>query len=148
MAVDIKQAHRKLVEEAYGKGRLEAFDEVCDPAVRSHDPVAGDGDLRKAKQDCAMYRSAFSDLRCTVLLQIAEGDLVATHWRMTGTNDGALMGIGPTGAKCTVEGISFGRFRGGKQVEVWVQWDGLGLMRQLGVGTQAGARGEEARPQP
>ena len=28
MAVDIKQAHRQLLEEAFGKGRLDAFDEI------------------------------------------------------------------------------------------------------------------------
>ncbi len=145
MAVDVKKAYRQLLEDGFGKGRLAVFDEVCDPGYQGHDPVAGGGDLRKAKQDCAMYRSAFPDLRCTVLGQVLEADTVVTHWRMSGTHDGSLMGIQPTGKPCTVEGISLGRFRGGKLVEDWVQWDALGLMRQLGVGMSA-AREEEARP--
>jgi predicted ester cyclase len=147
MAVDIKQAHRQLLEEAFGKGRLDAFDEICDRGFKTHDPVAGDADLRKAKQDCATYRSAFPDLRCTILAQVLDGDTVVTHWRMSGTHDGTLMGIEPTGARCTVEGISLGRFRGGKLVEDWVQWDGLGLMRQLGVGMGAPSRASEVHPQ-
>ncbi len=142
MAVDTKQAYRQLLEEAFGKGRLDAFDDICDRGLESHDPVAGDGDLRKAKQDCAMYRSAFPDLRCTILAQCAEGDTVVTHWRMTGTHEGTLMGIQPTGNRCTVEGMALGRFRGGKLVEDWVQWDALGLMRQLGVGMSAAHQDE------
>ena len=69
---------------------------------------------------------------------------------MNGTHQGALMGIAPTGARCTCEGISIGRFKGGKLVEDWVQWDGLGLMRQLGVAPSAqpgaSAGGTEKRP--
>ncbi len=146
MAVDMKQAFRQLLEDGFGKGRIAVFDEVCDASFRGHDPVAGDGDLRKAKQDCAMYRSAFPDLRCSVLGQYVDGDTVVTHWRMTGTHEGSLMGIQPTGRRCTSEGISVARFAGGKVVEDWVQWDALGLMRQLGASLGA-PREEELRPQ-
>ena len=144
MAVDVKQAYRTLLEDAFGKGRIEAFDEVCDRSYRGHDPVDGDLDLAKAKDNCTMYRSAFPGLRCTILAQSLEGDLLATHWRMSGKHEGTLFGIPPTGATCTSEGISIARFRGGKCVEDWVQWDALGLLRQLGmtVGAAAGARPE------
>jgi predicted ester cyclase len=147
MAVDVKQAYRQLLEEGFGKGRLDVFDEICDRGLRAHDPVAGDVDLRQAKQNCAMYRSAFPGLRCTILAQYVDGDTVATRWRMTGIHDGTLMGVQPTGAECTVEGISVGRFQGGKLVEDWVQWDAFGLMRQLGVKMTAASPEEEARPQ-
>ncbi len=150
MAVDIKQSHRRLIEEAFGSGRLEVFDELCDSGYREHDPVAGDGDLAKARESCRMYRAAFPDLKPTILGSYADHDTVITHWRMTGTHQGALMGIAPTGARCAAEGISLARFRGGKIAESWVQWDALGLMRQLGVApsAQAGASagGAEKRP--
>ena len=148
MAVDVKQAYRTLLEDAFGKGRVDAFDEVCDRSYRGHDPLGGDLDLAQAKDNCAMYRSAFPGLRCTILAQVAEGDTVVTHWRMSGVHEGTLMGIAATGATCTVEGISFGKFRAGKLVDDWIQWDALGLMRQLGVTLQAGTRKTEARPSP
>jgi predicted ester cyclase len=138
MAVDTKQAYRRLLEEAFGKGNLTAFDEVCDPGYRVHDPVGGDGDVRQDKENCGMYRSAFPDLRPTLLGQFAEGDTVVTHWRMTGTHTGELMGIAPTGARCVVDGISIGRFKGGKLAESWTQWDALGMLRQLGAAPSAG----------
>jgi len=141
MAVDIKQAHRRVVEEAFGKGNLAVFDEICDPGYRSHDPVTGDADLSKEKENCRMDRTAFPDLKPTVLSSCADGDVVVTHWRMTGTHQKALMGIEPTGARCTVEGITLGRFRAGKLVEDFTQWDALGLLRQLGVAPSLGAGG-------
>ena len=150
MAVDIKQAHRRVIEEAFGKGNVDVFDEICDPSFRSHDPVTGDADLRQEKENCRMYRTAFPDLKPTILSSCAEGDMVVTQWRMTGTHQKALMGIEPTGARCTVEGITIARFRAGKLVEDFTQWDALGLLRQLGAAPslQVGgaARMGEKRP--
>jgi steroid delta-isomerase-like uncharacterized protein len=152
MAIDIKQASRRLLEEAYGKGNLEVFDEICDPGYSGHDPVTGDTDLKHAKENCRMYRTAFPDLSCTIVACYAERDTVFTHWRMTGTHEKPLMGIPATGKRCTVEGMSLTRFRGGKLAEDWVQWDALGLMRQLGAwtsqqaGTSTTRRTEQTHP--
>ncbi len=151
MAVDIKQAYRRIIEEAYGGGDLKAFDEVCDPSCRFHDPLAGDLDLNGEKANCRTYREAFPDMKATILASYVDGSTAITHWRVSGTHRGALMQLQPTGKSGTVEGISIAKFRNGKLVEDWVQWDALGLMRQLGVGptlvtAPAAARGEEARP--
>ncbi|HET6439584.1 MAG TPA: ester cyclase [Anaeromyxobacter sp.] len=101
MATDLKKAHRQLLEEAFGDGRLGAFDAVCDPGFRPCDPLAGKAKLNEWKENCALYRSAFPGLRCTFLGQVGDGDIVATHWRMSGIHKGPLMGIPPTGASCT-----------------------------------------------
>lgn len=152
MAVDIKQAHRRLIEDAYGKGKLEVFDELCDRGYRSHDPLTGDADLEKTKESCRMYRTAFPDMQPTVIGSFLDGDTVVTHWRMTGTHRGALMNTAPTGNRCTVEGITIGKFRSGKLEEEWTQWDALGLFRQIGVtptiqpGAGAGAGTTQKRP--
>ena len=113
MAVDIKQAHRRIFEEAYGKGKLEVFDELCDRSYRSHDPFTGDASLEQTKESCRMYRAAFPDMQPTTVGSFLDGDTVVTQWRMVGTHQGALMNIAPSGARCTVEGITIGKFRGG-----------------------------------
>jgi predicted ester cyclase len=149
MAVDAKQSIRRLLEEAYGKGNLAVFDEICDPGYRAHDPVGGEMDLARAKESCQGYKTAFPDLKPTILASAQDGDLVVTHWRMTGQHQRSLMGIEPTGQRVTVEGISLSRFRAGRLVEDWAQWDALGLLRQLGAAPdlQAGS-GARARTQP
>jgi len=133
MAVDTKQIPKRLLEEAFGKGNLQVFDEACDPSFRSHDPLTGDSNLDGEKELVRGYRTSFPDIKPTVLSVLAEGDTVVTQWRMTGTHQKALMGIEATGRRATVEGITISRFRGGKLVEEWNQWDALGLLRQLGV---------------
>lgn len=149
MAVDQKQSIRRLLEEGYGKGNTAVFDEICDPSYRAHDPISGDLDLARAKESCRGYKTAFPDLKPTILASFQEGDTVVTHWRMTGQHQKSLMGIEPTGKRVTVEGISLSRFKGGRLSEDWVQWDALGMLRQLGVpaGIQPGT-GQSERTQP
>jgi predicted ester cyclase len=149
MAIDMKQASRRLIEETFGKGNLEAYDEICATDFKGHDPFAGDANLAQEKELCRGYRSAFADLKPTILGCWADGETVFTHWRMTGMHTGELKGIAPTGARCTVEGMSVDRYRNGRLQESWAQWDALGLLRQLGVAPTAqvgtGARPTERR---
>jgi predicted ester cyclase len=99
-----------------------------------------------------MYRAAFPDMQPTLLATVQDGDTVVTQWRMTGTHQGALMNIAPTGNRGAVEGITIARFRSGKLVEEWTQWDALGLLRQIGAapslqpGAGAGAGAAQKRP--
>lgn len=146
MAVDIKQASRRIAEELYGEGKLEVADEIADRGLRVHDPVAGDVGLDDVKKTVQMYRSAFPDLDCSVLAQYVDGECCITRWRSTGTHRGAFMGIEPTGTHGSVEGITIDRYRGGKLVESWTQFDSLGLLRQLGAAPrlEAGAPQQQA----
>jgi hypothetical protein len=36
------EASRRLIKEAFGKGRLELLDELCADGFVSHDPIQGD----------------------------------------------------------------------------------------------------------
>jgi len=139
MAVDLKQTSRRVMEEAFGKGNYGVFDECCSEEYRAHDPLTGDTDLEGEKQSCRMYKEAFPDLKPLILSAYTDGEVCVTHWRMTGTHQKELMGLEPMGARCTVEGITIDRFKAGKIVETWTQWDALGLMRQLGVAPTVGA---------
>jgi hypothetical protein len=141
MAIDMKQATRRLIEEAYGKGNVGVFEEICATDYRAHDPFLGDSDLKQEQDNCRMFRSAFPDLKPTILASYADGECVVTHWKMIGTHSGALKNIQPTGARCLVEGISINRYRSGKLAETWMQWDALGLIRQLGVAPTLPAMG-------
>src|SRR4028118_1849687 len=85
------------------------------------------------KEYVAAYRSAFSDLHLEIEDQIAEGDKVVTRWTGTGTHDGELAGIPPTGNQVTLPEMEIVRISGGKLVEGWEGYDSMNLMRQLGV---------------
>ena len=86
-----------------------------------------------ANQYYATYRAAFPDTHLTIEDQIAEGDKVVTRWTATGTNQGTLMGIPPSGKRVTITGISITRIANGKAVEDWVNFDTLGMLQQIGA---------------
>ena len=67
---------------------------------------------------------------------VVEGDKVATRWVSTGTHQGELQGIAPTGKNISITGISVARFANGKIAEEWANWDALGMMKQLGIISQ------------
>lgn len=150
MAVDIKQISRKICEDVFGKGNLGYLDQVCDPSFKSHDPLAGDADIAGLKRQAEGYRAAFPDMQMTILGACAEGDTACVRWRCTGTNTKPFMGVQPTGKKLSVEGIVFDRYRNGKLVESFGQWDTLGFLQSLGIVPRldlgAGKPAPEQRP--
>jgi predicted ester cyclase len=76
---------------------------------------------------------------------ITEGDKVAVRGTISGTHQGDLMGIPPTGRQVTVTLIDVNRIEDGKLVERWGVSDMLGMMQQLGVIPEPGQPGE---PEP
>jgi len=85
-----------------------------------------------------MFLGAFPDLHLTLEDIIAEGDKMVTRWTMRGTHQGASLGMPPTGKQCTMPGIGIFRLDGGKVAELWVIYDQLGMLQQLGMAPMPG----------
>ena len=85
------------------------------------------------------WREAFPDLNITVDTQVAENDLVAVRWTARGTNTGSGNGIPATGRTVQINGTTLFRLDDGKIAEEWTCANSLGLMRQLGLDTDAAA---------
>jgi predicted ester cyclase len=75
---------------------------------------------------------AASDFQVRILIQIAEGDLVATRWEFSATQTGPYLGHPPTGKRATWTGVQIDRVENGKIVESWVDWDKFRLFTELG----------------
>ena len=142
MSKENKALTPRLLEEVWHQGNLDVADEVHDANYISHGMGIDTPGTAGFKQFVTAYLGAFPDMHFTVEDQIAEGDKVVTRWTATGTHTGELMGIPPTGKQSTVTGISIGRYAGGKIVEVWDNWDALGMLQQLGVVPPMGGGGE------
>ena len=80
-----------------------------------------------------MMFAAFPDGRHILEEVIAEGDKVVTRGIFSGTHQGEIMGIPPTGKQVTFSVVHIDRVVDGKIVEHWGQGDTLAMMRQLGV---------------
>jgi steroid delta-isomerase-like uncharacterized protein len=130
------KAVAKRFYDAWNARDLDAFDEIVAPEAEDHDPQNPFREMRGpagAKRAAEMYHSAYSDGRINVHEQVAEGDLVVTRWTGTGTHDGELMGMPPTGKWVEIDGITIDRIADGKIVESWTCFDTLGMMQQLGA---------------
>jgi len=77
--------------------------------------------------------TAFPDIKFTVLNVIESGDYAAGHWTATMTHSGEGMGVKPTGQRLEIAGMAILRCADGKAVEVWDQWDRLGLLTKIGA---------------
>ena len=135
-----EKAHR-LMEEAFGAGKVEVIDEVLDPYFVCYDPNSEAGEVRGAdtiKGEIEYFRSAVPDLTYTVEDQIAEGDEVVTRWTASGTHEGEFFGVPGSGNRIEMSGIQIDRFdeESGKMVEEWPEYDLLGAMRQIGAVTE------------
>jgi predicted ester cyclase len=80
-----------------------------------------------------MFFDAFPDLQGTVEDVVGEGDKVASRLRWRGTHQGELMGIPPSGKQVDFTLQAIHRIAEGKIVEGWVNYDTLGMMRQIGA---------------
>lgn len=130
-----KEIVRRFNYEAFNEGNLDVVYELLTDDAVIHDPmstVEGSGP-EAAREFIQMYRSAFPDAHMEIEHIIAEGDLVAFHWIATGTHEGELMGIEPTGNEVEVVGFEIDRIEDGKIAEGWALYDVFGMMQQLGV---------------
>jgi len=134
-------AHRFHLD-IFQAGSLAAADELCTPDFAWHAPGAGvPQGAAGVKQMATMYRTAFPDLRITHEDTISQGDKVVIRWTVTGTHQGELQGVPPSGRRVTVTGIDIFRVAGGKLAELWQNYDQLGMLQQIGAVSAPGQGG-------
>jgi len=79
------------------------------------------------------FFAAFPDLQLTITWMVAEDDMVVAHYTATGTHQGEMAGIAPTGKRVSFTGMDGIRIVDGKFVEHWGNMDEMALMGQLGA---------------
>ena len=130
-----KMLVRRQFEEVWNGATWATVDELYAPNYVNHDPYNPNQPTGPEgfKQRVRGYRSALHGFDLRIERQIAEGDMVETHWSLRGTHGGELEGTAPTGKSVYVDGQLLSRIVDGKFVEEWVHWDTLGLLRQIGA---------------
>ncbi len=83
---------------------------------------------RYLRQDSA----TFPDSRMTIDHVVAEGNFVAFHGAYVGTQKGSMGPFPPSNKQMSVEIAGVQRFENGKVAEMWVTWDNLAALTQLG----------------
>jgi predicted ester cyclase len=129
-----KEIAGRLVLEAFNEGRLEVVDEVMSADLDDHSMQPGLPPGREGvKALIRAVRSAFPDIKNTIIRQVAEGDIVVQQIRSAGTMEGDFMGMKATGRRATWDAVHIVRLQDEKIVEHWAVQDQLSLLQQLGL---------------
>jgi steroid delta-isomerase-like uncharacterized protein len=127
-----KVSSRRYFEEIWNEGKYALLNDLLAPTYvdrMSSWPAGPEG----VRQEMSLYRKAIPNLHFRVEDVIAEDDKVVTRLTVTGTQHGDLPRIPAAGKQFTVSGIVIFRFDDGRAVEGWMEFNFLGLYRQLGA---------------
>ena len=110
-------------------------DVVAEDFVRHSDATPGPPitsreafiDLQKS------FLASMPDQRVTMQQMVAEGDYVAVLATYSGTQTGAMGEFPPTGEYAELQFLALFRIKDGLITELWVEWDNLAMLQQLGL---------------
>jgi steroid delta-isomerase-like uncharacterized protein len=121
----------RVFEEIFNQGKFQVAEEIYARDFVNH-LLHRNADLQEDQAAARAEKKAFPDLKMTVDLMVAEGDLVTVVWTFRGAHTGAgYGGLPPTGAKLELRGITVWRIVDGKIREEWTSFDQLRLYRQF-----------------
>ena len=117
---------------AHGPDRLDA---VVAPDFIRHSQATPDVVVRSLddfKAFLAANHAVFPDEKVSLSSLVAEGDRVAFWGRYTGTQTGPMGPFPPSGREMDVDMAGMFRIRDGRIAELWIVWDNLAGLVQLG----------------
>ncbi|MGD8539818.1 MAG: ester cyclase, partial [Candidatus Aminicenantes bacterium] len=120
--------------ELYDEKNFVERDKLFSPNTVYHAPGGKEYSLKGYREQFGVhFYTAFPDLRHTIEDIIAEGDKVVLRLSDYGTHQGEFMGILPTGRAIQWPVTSIYRLSDGIVQELWIEFDLLSLMQQLGM---------------
>ena len=124
-----------LVRAVWSAGDLALIDElVTDDYVHSDvllpDSLEGPAAFREWVET---VREGTPDMTKTVRETYVDGDTAIVVYTASGTHEGDIFGIAPTGRSIEVDGVVVSRVTDGRLVESTDVWDAFGLFAQLGT---------------
>jgi steroid delta-isomerase-like uncharacterized protein len=132
--MDISATTRRAYD-LINAGDIDGFGELMADDFVEHEEAPGFAPTKDGVLDMfRMYRTAFPDLRMHAEEVLVSGDKTVTRVRATGTHQGELMGMPPTGKSVDVNMIDIMQFNDAGMVrEHWGVMDMLSMMQQLGA---------------
>ncbi len=127
---------RKIYEEAYNKGNLDALDDIIDTNyTRHHPPMKKVQGLENYKKFIAEVLGAYSNFEMVIEEIITNENRTVVRLTLTGKNTGRLPTVqsSPTGIEVAMPSCVVSAWENGKIVEEWAYNDYLGLTYQLGI---------------
>ena len=125
---------RNMEEDLFNHRDPSAVDRYVSSAYTLRTAEEGAPSGREAvRAYIAAYLAGFPDLHISIDQLLAVGDKVVGVFTFTGTHQGDLFGVTPSGRTISVRQIAIYRVEGGQVVDEWEISDQLGLMQQIGA---------------
>jgi len=125
---------RRWFEEVWNQNRAATIDEMLDPEVVIHG-LDGEGQPRIGPDHFraffSLFRSGLSDIRVTIEDLLSDGDKTVARLTLRAIHSGDGMGVPATGRPVRGTGIVITRWKDGRIVEGWNEFDAIGMIRQL-----------------
>jgi predicted ester cyclase len=132
--MDNKDITRRMLEDLFEKGELDAADELIHPEFINHEaPPDNPQGPEGLRETVRWLRGLWGPMRADIEDEICEGDKVVARVTMHGRHLGEFLGKAPTGKAFAVEQIHIWRVQDGKVIEHWSVRDDLGQALQLGL---------------
>ena len=116
---------KTVVQEFWGSYNSGNLDETWKTYVAEdlivHPPAGVELDRASWLATEKGFFAAFEDVDAEVLDQVAEGDMVASRWSLTGRQTAEFMGVPSRGRTATLTGMLFDRVRDDKVAEHWAE---------------------------
>ena len=126
-----KLVAKRVFEEILNEGRFQVADEIYAKDFANHG-LHRNFDLQVDQAAARWEKKMAPDLRVTVDLMMAEGDLVTVVWTARGTNTTPIgWPLPATGASIEERGITVWRIVDGKIRDEWTSFDQLHIVRQV-----------------
>jgi len=129
-----KRIARRVLEELFEQGNLEAADELIHPDFVNHEaPPDNPQGPEGLKETVSWLRGLWGPMRAEIEDEICQGDKVVARVTMHGRHVGEFLGKPPSGKEFAVEHIHIWRIENGKVIEHWSVRDDLGQGLQPGL---------------
>jgi predicted ester cyclase len=120
MSEENKRIARRVLEELFEQGNLDAADELIHPDFVNHEaPPNNPQGPQGMKETVAWLRGLWGPMRAEIEDEICEGDKVVARLTMHGHHVGEFLGKPPTGKEFAAEHIHIWRLVDGKVIEHW-----------------------------
>lgn len=124
---------RRFIDEVVNNGDFLVLNQLVQPNYTYRSPDQQLDGPKALEGLLAAYHTAFPDMHVRIDDLVNGSDKVVISVTFTGTNDGELMGIAPTGKPICINGMILSRFQDGKIIEEYEILDMLTMFQQLGI---------------
>jgi len=136
MDADANKTLVRTFADAGNRNDLDAFDSLLSTDFVRHCEATPEVSVRSCDDFKQFYEdtsATFPDQKLDLQTLVAEGDRVAFWGTFSGTQEGTMGPFPATGKRMESECAGIFRIDNGRIVELWVTWDNLAGLAQLGL---------------